>query len=104
MRLAMPPAGTQRGDDASEEFVVYDATDGNPPRQVTIVVSPLEQGDWRLQASADPAPQGVLLVSVGLKSFASRFDESGIARIERIPSQVIMDAEDLDVNIAILPI
>jgi hypothetical protein len=105
LRLAVQPGRTLRSsDEEPEEFVVYDASSGEPPRQVIVTVRPLEAGDWELQVRSDPAASGALLVSVGVKSYASRFDSAGAALIKRITAEVIVEAAEQDVNIAIIPL
>lgn len=100
LSAALPLAGALRSS-SSESFVVFDHSDGEPPRQLTVVVREQGAERWQMQVSVSPPVEAVLLVSIGAKSFAARFG-GGVARIDDIPAYYVTDVDAPDMEIALL--
>lgn len=97
-----PVASPARGSESSS-FVLFDHSAGDPPRQITIVVRELATGSWEMRVTAAPPVAGILLVTIGVKSFSAHFDEEGSAYIATIPAEALISTEEPDLEIAILP-
>lgn len=97
-------AGPARGSDEAEEFILFDHSAGDPPRRLTIIVRERTAESWEMQVSTDPPATGILLLTIGIKTFAAPFGEDGIAHIRRIPMATLTDPEDTDLELAILPL
>lgn len=95
-------ASPTRGSESSS-FVLFDHSAGDPPRQITIVVRELAEGNWEMRVTAAPPVAGILLVTIGIKSFSATFNDEGQAHIAAIPAAALTAAEEPDLEIAILP-
>lgn len=98
-RLTASPA---RGSDSSS-FLLFDHSAGDPPRQFTIVVEETSTDTWEMHVTAVPPVTGLLLMTIGIKTFTSRFHEDGTARITDLPADVLL-SEEADLEIAIMPL
>ncbi|NTU79741.1 MAG: hypothetical protein HGA45_10125 [Chloroflexales bacterium] len=107
LALALPlgpeAAATMRGESESV-FVLFDGTEGDPPRQLTVVVREASATTWEMRVTAAPPVTGVFLMTIGVQNFAGRFRDDGSATISRIPAGVLTDPDAPSLEIAILPI
>lgn len=107
LTLAIPrlygPGAIVRGE-AENIFVLFDGTEGDPPRQLTVVVREASETMWEMQVTAAPPVEGVFLMTIGVQNFAGRFRDDGSATIPHIPVEVLNDPDAPSVELAILPI
>jgi hypothetical protein len=94
--------GAYRGSE-QHSFVLFDASDGDPPRQLTIVVYEEDAEHWGLTMTAAPPVQGLLLLTAGVRSFTAPFTPEGAATIPRIPAGLIITPDAPDLELALLP-
>lgn len=90
--------------DHDNTFVLFDDSEGDPPRQLTIVVREASSSMWEMRITADPPVAGAVLITVGVQNFGGRFTEDGTAAIRNIPAQVLTDSDAPDLEIALLPL
>lgn len=95
-------AGPLRGEQENV-FVLFDGSEGHPPRQLTIVVREGGEAMWEMAVTAAPPLDGAVLITVGVQNFAGRFAQDGTALIRNIPARVLSDEEAPDLEIALLP-
>jgi hypothetical protein len=93
---------TYRGSQ-QQGFVLFDASDAKPMRQVTIVVREEDRDLWCLTVTTVPPVRGVLLLTAGVKSFTASFTAEGIATILNIPTQLLTHPDAPDLEIALQP-
>jgi len=74
-----------------------------PEQHLTVSVQRQANGEWRISASAKPAPAGWLVLMIGITHFRARFDHQGEAFIQDIPFALLTTAEGPDLDIAIEP-
>lgn len=107
LNLSIPhtrgPAAAVRGE-GENTFVLFDGTEGDPPRQLTVVVREAGETSWEMQVTAAPPVVGVFLMTIGVQNFAGRFRNDGSATIPHIPADVLNDPDAPSVELAILPI
>jgi hypothetical protein len=107
LTMVLPPRASARGTyrgDQQHSFVLFDASDGDPPRQLKIVVSEMDEEHWRLSVTTVPPAQGILLLTAGIKSFTASFTAEGVATISSIPAQLVIHPEAPDLELALLPL
>lgn len=105
LELALPPRrgeGVLRGG-GEKVFVLFDGSEGDPPRQLTIVAREAGASTWDLRVTAEPPLAGVLLMTIGVQNFAGRFRDDGSATIAGIPAAALTDPDAPGLEIAILP-
>lgn len=85
-------------------FVIFDASDGDPPRQVTIIVREEDDERWSLELTTTPPLRGMLLLTAGIKSFTSAFTPVGVATITNIPADLVARPDSPDLELALLPL
>ncbi|GAB4446729.1 MAG: hypothetical protein OHK0015_50310 [Chloroflexi bacterium OHK40] len=103
LQLALPATEVARGG-SEDVYVLFDGTEGDPPRRLTIVVTEdSERSSWDMQVTTAPPVSGRLLVTVGVQSFSGRFDGSGAVAITGIPSVLLADEDGPPFELAILP-
>lgn len=107
LALSLPPrqdpAATMRGE-CENIFVLFDGTEGDPPRQFTVVVREASDAMWEMRVTAAPPIEGVFLMTIGVQNFAGRFRDDGSATIPHIPADVLNDPDAPSVELAILPV
>jgi hypothetical protein len=97
-----PAWGAYRGNQ-QHSFVVFDASDGDPPRQVTIIMREEDPERWSLELTTVPPLRGTVLFTAGVRSFTSPFTSGGVATISAIPAELVLAPHAPDLELALFP-
>ncbi|NTW00969.1 MAG: hypothetical protein HGA19_06605 [Oscillochloris sp.] len=105
--IALPPPEVIASPDRSSSdriYVLFEDIDDASQRQYTITLQEDSPYTWRMITQTVPPVVGHLLVTIGgTRHFVAAFTASGEARIEGMPSDLILDPTGPDMEIAVLP-